>query len=172
MSTKWFGGEGTGQPQGDATSDPIGTVRRAPDGRWIAIMWPSRPHPAPWAVTDHAGSVGYEKPERIAHWPIVGAVPFTPAAGMKLKPHPQKRNAKQRGLTVLVKGDLVEPEPASDKVTATSTFTSDEMVAEAKRGFTDEQWRALPPSNQIARISSARARLESAGAVLAEEASA
>jgi len=87
VSTKWFGGKGTGRPQGDAANDPIGTVRQAPDGEWIAIMWPSRPSPYLWAVTDYVGSVGYEKPERVAHWPIVGAVPCSPAAGMALKPH-------------------------------------------------------------------------------------
>jgi hypothetical protein len=87
MSKKWFGGKGTGRPEGNAANDPIGTVRRAPDGEWIAIMWPSRPHPSTWAVTDYHGSVGYERPERIAHWPIVGAVPCSPAAGMALNPH-------------------------------------------------------------------------------------
>lgn len=90
---KWFGGKGTGKPQGDATTDPIGTVRQAPDGEWIAIMWPSRPSPHVWAVTDYAGSVGYEKPERVAHWPIVGAVPCSPAAGMELKPHRAEQSA-------------------------------------------------------------------------------
>jgi len=89
VSKKWFGGKGTGRPEGDAANDPIGTVRQAPDGQWIAIMWPSRPSPHTWAVTDYIGSVGYEKPERIAHWPIVGAVPCSPAAGMELVPHPQ-----------------------------------------------------------------------------------
>ncbi|MBP2331256.1 hypothetical protein JOF56_011641 [Kibdelosporangium banguiense] len=84
---KWFGGKGTRQPIGDASNDPIGTVRRSPDGRWIAIMWPSRPHPSTWAITDYAGAAGYEKPERIAHWPIVGSVPCSPAAGMPLNRH-------------------------------------------------------------------------------------
>lgn len=86
--SKWFGGRGTGRTQGDPTADLIGTVRRSPDGEWLAIMWPSRPHPYLWAVTDYVGSAGYETPERIGHWPIAGAVPFSPAAGMSLMPHP------------------------------------------------------------------------------------
>ncbi len=86
MSKKWFGGKGTGRPEGNAATDPIGTVRRAPDGRWIAIMWPSRPHPSIWAVTDCQSSTGYERPEHIAHWPIIGVVPCSPAAGMELLP--------------------------------------------------------------------------------------
>ncbi len=49
------------------------------------------------------------------------------------------------------------------------TFSSAQMLDEAKTGLTDEQWRALQPSNQIARISSARARLEANGAVLADD---
>lgn len=85
---KWFGGKGTRLPQGDSATDPMGTVRRAPDGRWIAIMWPSGRHPQAWAVADRLGSAGYARPERVAHWPIVGAVPGTPAAGTELRPHP------------------------------------------------------------------------------------
>ena len=85
---KWFGGRGTGRPQGDPATDPMGTVRRAPDGRWIAIMWPSGRHPQAWMVADRNGSAGYERPERVAHWPVVGPVPFSPAAGTELRPHP------------------------------------------------------------------------------------
>lgn len=85
---KWFGGRGDGRKHGDASADAIGTTRRSPDGEWLAIMWPSRPHPYCWAVTDYVGAVGFEPPDRVAHWPIVGAVPFSPAAGMNLTPHP------------------------------------------------------------------------------------
>lgn len=86
VGRKPFGGKG--RKQGDSTSDPIGTCRRSPDGEWMAIMWPSRPSPYMWAVTDYVGSAGYETPERVAHWPIVGAAPGSPAAGMSLTPHP------------------------------------------------------------------------------------
>lgn len=97
---KWFGGRGTGRTQGDPTADAIGTVRRSPDGEWLAIMWPSRPSPYTWAVTDYVGSTGYEAPDRIAHWPLVGAVPCSPAAGMSLMPHPAPPRMEQNRLTV------------------------------------------------------------------------
>jgi hypothetical protein len=79
---KMFGGNG--KPQGDAEQDPIGTVRRSPDGSMLAVKWPSPPSKRSWGVTDWVGSLGYELPERIVHWPIVGAVPFSPAAGVPL----------------------------------------------------------------------------------------
>lgn len=82
---KWFGGKGTGQSIGDAGKDSIGTVRLAPNSEMVAIMWPARPHPLTWAVTDYLGSIGFEAPERVAHWPIVGSVPCSPAAGYTLK---------------------------------------------------------------------------------------
>jgi hypothetical protein len=75
---------GNGRPQGDARNDRMGTVRKSPDGRMLAICWPSPPSPAVWWVTDATGSVGYEKPSRVSHWPVVGAVPCSPAAGMEL----------------------------------------------------------------------------------------
>lgn len=102
-ASKWFGGKGVGQPVGDAANDPIGTVRLAPDGDWLAIMWPSRPHPHTWAVTDYHGAAGYEKPERIAHWPIVGSVPCSPAAGLPLKSHKEERvkRAKRRSVVTV-----------------------------------------------------------------------
>jgi hypothetical protein len=78
-----FGGNGC--PQGDARTDLMGTVRKSPDGRMLAICWPSPPHRSAWWITDAMGSVGYEEPEQVAHWPVVGAVPFSPAAGMELK---------------------------------------------------------------------------------------
>jgi len=78
-----FGG-GPKRPQGNATEDVMGTVRRSPDGSMLAMHWPSRPHPADWMVADRHGSCGYEKLERIAHWPVIGAVPGSPAAGMEL----------------------------------------------------------------------------------------
>lgn len=98
--SKWFGGRGTGRKQGDPTADAIGTVRRSPDGEWLAIMWPSRPSPYLWAITDYVGSAGYETPDRIAHWPIAGAVPFSPAAGMSLMPHPAPPRVEQGRVVV------------------------------------------------------------------------
>jgi hypothetical protein len=67
-------------------SDLMGTVRRHPDGTVLAVLWPSPPHPARWMVTDEWGSLGYERNRAVATWPIVGAVPFSPAAGMSLTP--------------------------------------------------------------------------------------
>jgi hypothetical protein len=80
---KRFGGNGfrTGTPG----SDLAGTVRRSPDGTMLAICWPSPPSLSRWWVADAHGSLGYEPPERIAHWPVVGAVPYSAAAGMALK---------------------------------------------------------------------------------------
>ena len=107
MKSKWFGGRGDGRKYGDATADAIGTVRRSPDGEWIAIMWPSRPHPYTWAVSDYVGAAGYEPPDRVAHWPIVGAVPFSPAAGMSLTPHPAppRRERKPKMVAGIVPAD-------------------------------------------------------------------
>ena len=85
MSTKKERFGGAGRKTGNAATDPLGAVRRSPDGTMIAIMWPFPPHPCMWAVTDYRGSLGYEKPERVAHWPVVGAVPWSPAAGVELK---------------------------------------------------------------------------------------
>lgn len=85
MSTRQFGGNG--QIQGDSAKDKMGTVRRSPDGSFLAVMWPSPPHPKSWHVIDRHGSVGYEKPDRVTHWPIIGAVPGSPAAGMELSEH-------------------------------------------------------------------------------------
>lgn len=65
-------------------TDLLGTVRRSPEGTRLAVLWPSPPHPARWMVTDRWGSTGYEADERVADWPVVGAVPFSPAAGMEL----------------------------------------------------------------------------------------
>lgn len=67
-------------------SDLIGTVRRHPDGTVLAVLWPSPPHPNRWMVTDQWGSLGYERNRAVATWPIVGAVPCSPAAGMSLTP--------------------------------------------------------------------------------------
>jgi hypothetical protein len=64
-------------------ADLIGSVRRSTDGTRLAILWPSPPHPARWMVTDRWGSTGYETDERVAAWPVVGAVPFSPAAGVE-----------------------------------------------------------------------------------------
>jgi hypothetical protein len=78
-----FGGRGLPQG-GDPDDDPMGTVRRSPDGKLLAIMWPSPPHPSRWHVIDAIGAVGYELGERLHHWPIVGVVPWSPAAGAPL----------------------------------------------------------------------------------------
>ena len=64
--------------------DLIGAVRRSPEGTRLAVLWPSPPHPARWMVTGRWGSTGYEKDDVVASWPVVGAVPFSPAAGMEL----------------------------------------------------------------------------------------
>lgn len=45
----------------------------------------------------------------------------------------------------------------------TKTFTEAEMVAEAQRGLTPEQWKRKDGFTQIGLISSARARLEKTG---------
>lgn len=77
-----FGGRGL--RQGDASADPVGAVRRSPDGRFLAVKLPSRPHPADWVIQDRYGACGHEQHHRVAHWPIVGAVPWSPAAGVPL----------------------------------------------------------------------------------------
>ena len=64
--------------------DLIGAVRRSPEGTRLAVLWPSPPHPARWMVTDRWGSTGYEAGAVVADWPVVGAVPYSPAAGMEL----------------------------------------------------------------------------------------
>lgn len=76
----------------------LGTVRRKPNGRVIAVLWPSPPHPARWMVTDGWGSCGYETDERVADWPVVGAVPFSPAAGVPLPDPPSKRSVEDVAL--------------------------------------------------------------------------
>lgn len=68
---------GTGQ-------DLLGTVRLKPNGKVLAVLWPSPPSPNRWMVTDEWGSCGYETDEKVADWPVVGAVPFSPAAGCPL----------------------------------------------------------------------------------------
>ena len=64
--------------------DLLGSVRRNPQGTVLAVLWPSPPHPHRWMVTDRWGSCGYEPDETVANWTVVGAVPFSPAAGMDL----------------------------------------------------------------------------------------
>lgn len=75
---------GRGWPQGHAESDPVGTVRRAPDGKTLAIRLPSPPSDRDWHVQDQWGAGGHEPAWRVAHWPIVGAVPWSPAGGVPL----------------------------------------------------------------------------------------
>lgn len=77
-----FGGRG--RQQGEVLTDKVGTVRRSPDGTMLAVLWPSDPHPSRWMVADRHGSCGYETPDRVTHWHVIGAVPGTPAAGMEL----------------------------------------------------------------------------------------
>jgi hypothetical protein len=80
MSKRW---DDTSKPDVELP-DLLGTVRRHPDGTVLAVLWPSPPHPARWMVTDKWGSLGYERNRAVKDWPIVGAVPFSPAAGMSL----------------------------------------------------------------------------------------
>lgn len=88
---------GPGRAQGDPEGDLIGTVRRSPDGHYIAVKWPSPPSKAVWMTSDYVGSTGYEESWRIEHWPVVGAMPFSPAAGMALLPVPAPpRGARER----------------------------------------------------------------------------
>lgn len=70
--------------------DLLGTVRRKPNGRVIAVLWPSDPSPARWMTADAWGSCGYEADDVVADWPVVGAVPFSPAAGFPL-PKPESK---------------------------------------------------------------------------------
>jgi hypothetical protein len=79
---------GSGRTQGDAEGDLIGAVRRSPSGHYIAVKWPAPPNKAVWMVSDYVGSTGYEESWRVAHWPVVGAMPCSPAAGMSLLPIP------------------------------------------------------------------------------------
>jgi len=65
-------------------ADLLGAVRRKPNGAVIAVLWPSPPHKARWMVTDCWGSCGYETDEAVADWPVVGAVPYSPAAGFPM----------------------------------------------------------------------------------------
>ncbi|MGW0984331.1 hypothetical protein ACWD33_26350 [Streptomyces xiamenensis] len=64
--------------------DRLGSVRRSPTGTVLAVLWPSPPAPDRWMLTDRWGSLGYEPNATVADWPIVGAVPYSPAAGMAL----------------------------------------------------------------------------------------
>lgn len=65
-------------------TDLTGSVRLSPNGKSLAVLWPSPPHASRWIVTDQWGSTGYEADERVANWTVVGAVPYSPAAGMSL----------------------------------------------------------------------------------------
>jgi hypothetical protein len=75
--------------------DLLGTVRRNLNGTMLAVLWPSPPHPHRWMVTDRWGSCGYESDAKVADWPVVGAVPFSPAAGMELA-EPAAKTRKDR----------------------------------------------------------------------------
>ncbi|MFE0647437.1 hypothetical protein ACFVZH_02450 [Streptomyces sp. NPDC059534] len=82
------------KPVPTALPDLIGSVRRNPQGTMLAVLWPSPPHPSRWMVTDRWGSCGYEPDTTVATWPVVGAVPFSPAAGMELNaPVPRARRS-------------------------------------------------------------------------------
>jgi len=65
-------------------TDLPGTIRRSPDGRMLAVLWPYPPHRARWMVTGHWGSCGYEPDATVATWPVAGVMPFSPAAGCPL----------------------------------------------------------------------------------------
>ncbi len=82
------------------TENALGTVRRKPNGRVLAVLWPSPPHPARWMVTDQWGSCGYETDEKVADWPVVGAVPFSPAAGVPLAPLADEADSKRGARTI------------------------------------------------------------------------
>lgn len=71
-------------------SDLLGTVRLKPGGTTLAILWPADPHPHRWMTTDHWGSSGYESDATVADWPVVGAVPYSPAAGFPI-PKPERK---------------------------------------------------------------------------------
>jgi hypothetical protein len=70
--------------------DLLGTVRRKPGGTTLAVLWPADPHPHRWMTTDHWGSSGYESDATVADWPVVGAVPYSPAAGFPI-PKPEQQ---------------------------------------------------------------------------------
>lgn len=71
-------------PSTNPAENLLGTVRRKPNGCVLAVLWPSPPSANRWMVTDKWGSCGYETDEAVKDWPVVGAVPFSPAAGMEL----------------------------------------------------------------------------------------
>lgn len=101
-------------------ANPIGTVRLKPGGTVLAVLWPSPPSPNRWMVTDRWGSCGYETDKTIASWPVVGAMPFSPAAGRELTdPKKQKkskrRSQKQAAPRVI---DVHLPEPAEEAIPA------------------------------------------------------
>lgn len=114
---------GPGRKQGDPDADLIGTVRRAPNSEYIAIKWPSPPHEACWAVTDYVGSVGYQTSAAIEHWPVAGAVPYSPAAGMALLPHPAPRRVE------LIRRAPATPPPPEDGAVCANTACGDAYAA-------------------------------------------
>ena len=73
----------------------LGTVRRKPNGCVIAVLWPADPSPARWMTADAWGSCGYEADKDVADWPVVGAVPFSPAAGFPLAMPEKKRETSR-----------------------------------------------------------------------------
>ena len=84
----------------DSVSNPAdnltGTVRRNEAGTMLAVLWPSPPHAPRWMVTDLHGSCGYETDDAVSSWPVVGAVPFSPAAGVQLNAHGSKQPSTVR----------------------------------------------------------------------------
>jgi len=69
----WFGGPpNLNNPMGNSVQDPMGTIRRAPDGTMWAICFPERPLNDMWMVFDKHGCTGYQHPMRVAHWPVTG----------------------------------------------------------------------------------------------------
>jgi hypothetical protein len=54
-----------------------GEVRRSPDRRTTAVLWPGEP--PRWLVTDEWNASRYESDEAVAGWAPIGTVPGSPA---------------------------------------------------------------------------------------------
>jgi hypothetical protein len=89
-------------------ADLIGSVRRSTDGTRLAVLWPSPPHAARWMVTDRWGSTGYETDTVVANWAVVGAVPFSPAAGVELVEPKTHGTGKRYRITDALLADVAD----------------------------------------------------------------
>lgn len=86
MVIRTFGGNGP--TAGNPDTDPIGTVRRAPNNHLIAIkMAAVTVDPYVWHVMDVEGPLGPQRATRIEHWPVAGSVPGLPASDNPITPH-------------------------------------------------------------------------------------